>query len=55
MTCALFRLTIKLMNKLQILPLTLMLTQLAGNIWNDSLENRRAHRIDYLLMHVFLE
>jgi DNA polymerase alpha subunit A len=39
--------------QLQILPLTKELTNLAGNLWSKSLQNARAERIEYLLVHEF--
>lgn len=46
-------LSLKLMFKLNILPLTNLLTQLCGNLWSRSLDGARAERIEYLLMHQF--
>lgn len=46
-------LALKLMFKLNMLPLTNLLTQLCGNLWSRSLEGARAERIEYLLMHKF--
>ncbi|KAH6570971.1 hypothetical protein BASA60_007400 [Batrachochytrium salamandrivorans] len=48
-------LTCQLMLKLQILPLTKQLTNLAGNIWARSLTGARAERNEYLLLHEFHE
>ena len=48
-------LTCQLMLKLQILPLTKQLTNLAGNIWSRSMTGARAERNEYLLMHEFHE
>jgi DNA polymerase alpha subunit A len=41
------------MFKLQVLPLTKQLTNLAGNLWSRSLKGARAERIEYLLLHEF--
>ncbi|KAL5033467.1 DNA-directed DNA polymerase alpha catalytic subunit pol1 [Batrachochytrium dendrobatidis] len=46
-------LTCQLMFKLQVLPLTKQLTNLAGNIWSRSLTGARAERNEYLLLHEF--
>lgn len=43
----------QLMHSLQILPLSKQLTCLAGNLWNGSLQNRRAERNEMLLCHEF--
>lgn len=43
----------RLAHSLQILPLTKQLTNLAGNVWNQSLQNRRAERNETLLCHEF--
>lgn len=48
-------LTLKLMFKLNMLPLTNLLTQTCGNLWSRSLDGARAERIEYLLMHQFSE
>mmetsp|Transcript_83678 Transcript_83678/g.249736 ORF Transcript_83678/g.249736 Transcript_83678/m.249736 type:complete len:1455 (+) Transcript_83678:118-4482(+) len=44
---------VKLMHSLQILPLSRQLTNLAGNLWNSSLQNKRAERNEMLLCHEF--
>lgn len=42
-----------LMFKLQILPLTKQLTNLAGNMWSRTMTGARAERNEYLLLHEF--
>ena len=46
-------LVLKLMFKLQVLPLTKQLTCIAGNIWTHTLKSNRAERTEYLLLHEF--
>eukprot|EP01125_Pyxidicula_operculata_P001397 TRINITY_DN11290_c0_g1_i1.p1 TRINITY_DN11290_c0_g1~~TRINITY_DN11290_c0_g1_i1.p1 ORF type:complete len:1462 (-),score=412.66 TRINITY_DN11290_c0_g1_i1:67-4452(-) len=46
-------LALKLVFKINVLPLTRQLTQLCGNRWVRSLTGARAERIEYLLMHEF--
>ena len=46
-------LTLNLMFKLMILPLTKQLTELCGNLWARSLQAQRAERNEYLLLHKF--
>ena len=46
-------LTYNLMMHLQIVPLTKQLTTIAGNLWFRSLQNARAERNEWLLMHEF--
>ena len=41
------------MMHLQIVPLTKQLTTIAGNLWFRSLQNARAERNEWLLMHEF--
>mmetsp|Transcript_35255 Transcript_35255/g.85471 ORF Transcript_35255/g.85471 Transcript_35255/m.85471 type:complete len:1221 (-) Transcript_35255:2967-6629(-) len=43
----------KLMFKLQLLPLTKQLTNIAGNMWSSTLKSNRAERTEYLLLHEF--
>lgn len=43
----------QLMMHLQIVPLTKQLTTIAGNLWFRSLQNARAERNEWLLMHEF--
>lgn len=45
--------TYQLMMHLQIVPLTKQLTTIAGNLWFRSLQNARAERNEWLLMHEF--
>ncbi|KIK93692.1 hypothetical protein PAXRUDRAFT_12489 [Paxillus rubicundulus Ve08.2h10] len=40
-------------SKIQILPLTKQLTNLAGNAWNKTLNGGRAERNEYILLHEF--
>ncbi|KAI8644466.1 hypothetical protein BD408DRAFT_340513 [Parasitella parasitica] len=42
-----------LMAKLQILPLSKQLTNLAGNLWSRSIHGARSERNEYLLLHTF--
>ncbi|KAI0077749.1 DNA polymerase alpha catalytic subunit [Panus rudis PR-1116 ss-1] len=42
-----------LAHKVQILPLTRQLTNLAGNSWNKTLNGGRAERNEYILLHEF--
>ncbi|CAO3623047.1 unnamed protein product [Cunninghamella blakesleeana] len=39
--------------KIQILPLTKMLTNISGNLWSRSLNGARANRNEFLLLHEF--
>lgn len=43
----------RLMFKLQILPLTKQLTNIAGNLWSTTMKGNRANRTEYLLLHEF--
>jgi DNA polymerase alpha subunit A len=45
--------TYNLMMHLSIVPLTKQLTTIAGNLWFRSLQNARAERNEWLLMHEF--
>jgi len=45
----------QLMAHLQIIPLTKQLTTIAGNLWFRSLQNARAERNEWLLMHEFYQ
>ena len=47
------QLVLKLMLKLQILPLTKQLTCIAGNLWARTMKGNRAERNEYLLLHEF--
>ena len=46
-------LSLQLMFRIMVLPLTKQLTNLAGNLWTKSLQGKRAERIEYLLLHEF--
>lgn len=46
-------LALMLMFKINVLPLTRQLAELAGTLWNRSLAGARAERIEYLLLHKF--
>jgi DNA polymerase alpha subunit A len=46
-------LVFKLMSKLQVLPLTKQLTNLAGNLWSRTMTGARAERNEFLLLHEF--
>lgn len=43
----------RLMFKLQILPLSKQLTNIAGNMWSHTMKSNRAERTEYLLLHEF--
>jgi DNA polymerase alpha subunit A len=45
--------TMELLLKLSIIPLTKQLTNIAGNLWYRSLQNARAERNEWLLLHEF--
>ena len=47
--------TLIVMDKFQILPLTLQLTSIAGCLWTKSLQCSRAARCEMLLLHQFYE
>lgn len=44
---------IRLMFKLQVIPLSCQLTALSGNLWARTMRGGRAERIEYLLLHEF--
>lgn len=46
-------LSLKLMFRFQIIPLTKQLTNLGGNLWSRSLTGGRAERNEYFLLHEF--
>ena len=46
-------LAIQIAWRLQVLPLTRQLSNLAGNLWANSLLNKRAERNEWLLLHEF--
>jgi DNA polymerase alpha subunit A len=46
-------LAVRLAWRLQVLPLTRQLSNLAGNLWINSLLNKRAERNEWLLVHEF--
>jgi len=43
----------RLMFKMQALPLTKQLTNIAGNLWKTTMKSNRADRTEYLLLHEF--
>lgn len=45
--------TMGLLFKLNIIPLTKQLTNIAGNLWYRSLQNARAERNEWFLLHEF--
>ncbi|XP_020888004.1 DNA polymerase alpha catalytic subunit isoform X2 [Arabidopsis lyrata subsp. lyrata] len=46
-------LSMELMFHLSILPLTLQLTNISGNLWGKTLQGARAQRNEYYLLHTF--
>ncbi|KAL1561351.1 DNA-directed DNA polymerase [Salvia divinorum] len=46
-------LSMKLMFRLSVLPLTRELTNISGNLWHKTLQGARAQRVEYLLLHAF--
>ncbi|ESQ31194.1 hypothetical protein EUTSA_v10003515mg [Eutrema salsugineum] len=46
-------LSMELMFHLSVLPLTLQLTNISGNLWGRTLQGARAQRIEYYLLHTF--
>ncbi|KAF7803369.1 DNA polymerase alpha catalytic subunit [Senna tora] len=46
-------LSMELMFHLSVLPLTLQLTNISGNLWGKTLQGARAQRVEYLLLHAF--
>ena len=46
-------LSLGLMFKLQMVPLTKQLTNTSGNLWSSTLTGGRAERVEYLLLHEF--
>jgi DNA polymerase alpha subunit A len=46
-------LVFQLMQKLQVIPLTKQLTNLAGNLWSRTMVGARAERNEFLLLHEF--
>ncbi|CAN8251389.1 unnamed protein product [Cochlearia groenlandica] len=46
-------LSMELMFHLSVLPLTLQLTNISGNLWGKTLQGARAQRIEYYLLHTF--
>ncbi|KAH3765488.1 DNA-directed DNA polymerase [Pelomyxa schiedti] len=47
------KLALNIVRKLMVIPLTKQLTNIAGNLWSQSLFGHRAERIEYLLLHRF--
>ncbi|KAJ4866956.1 DNA polymerase alpha catalytic subunit [Raphanus sativus] len=46
-------LSMELMFHLSVLPLTLQLTNISGNLWGKTLQGSRAQRTEYYLLHTF--
>ena len=47
------KLSLKLMFKMEVVPLTKQLSNIAGNLWSKTLGHTRAQRVEYLLLHEF--
>lgn len=47
------KLIYQVMTRLQVIPLTKQLTNIAGNLWSNTLRSARADRVEYLLLHEF--
>ncbi|ELP86600.1 DNA polymerase, putative [Entamoeba invadens IP1] len=45
----------ELANKMNVIAMTKVLTNLAGNIWSHTLNGQRAERVEYLLLHEFMK
>lgn len=46
-------LSLRLMFKMEVVPLTKQLSNIAGNLWSKTLGHTRAQRVEYLLLHEF--
>ena len=47
------KLSLHLMFKMEVIPLTKQLSNIAGNLWSKTLGHTRAQRVEYLLLHEF--
>ena len=47
------KLSLHLMFKMEVIPLTKQLSNIAGNMWSKTLGHTRAQRVEYLLLHEF--
>ena len=47
------KLSLHLMFKMEVVPLTKQLSNIAGNLWSKTLGHTRAQRVEYLLLHEF--